>query len=272
MNENGRLVSDIHINDVCVQLMQVLVGTELWKLPEHQLANSSCTFWVSHDDTHVVELNVDSVDTTGNEHNGPTRKRKPPVAVFVIGTSPMGELALCAARRLATRNVRVIAYVPSEHVPGVAEQLKLFALCGRYFKEWRDEGDNEVVYAHCSEPPDLVVEALDGCGKTVEGDTGITASVVDWLNAVNAPRVSFGQAAGVDPISGVLKKDFVRSTVCCQFGLPTMRRQLLNTCQVCVLDIGIPWAVLATAQPPERVGRPFPSPFFTRPFAFIRPT
>jgi len=206
------------------------------------------------------------------EHNGPTRRGEPPVAVFLVGATTVAahaRAALAAARRLAGRNVRVVAFVADPDI--VAAQLKLFALAGSYFTQWLLPGGVRAVDAHCRHPT-IVVDALgsSASGIALPSTAGEAEAVVAWANAANCPRVSLGHPSGFDPVTGARGRTCVDATACCEFTAPTLRCALPPSCQLFLADCGVPLGLLVKAQQPDSAGRPLPSPFFSRPFAALR--
>lgn len=192
------------------------------------------------------------------------------MAVFLVGSTAVAPHALAAARRLAARNVRVVAFVADPD--GVAVQLKLFSLAGSYFTQWVLPGGVRAVDAHCQQPA-LVVDALGGNGVEIAlpAAAGAPEPVIAWANAAACPRVSLGHPAGLDHATGARGPVCVDATACCEFVAPTLRCVPPLGCQLFVADCGVPWGMLAKAQPVDgAAGRSFSSPFFTRPFAALR--
>ena len=100
---------------------------------------------------------------------------------------------------------------------------------------------------------------------------GAPEPVIAWANAAACPRVSLGHPAGLDHATGARGPVCVDATACCEFVAPTLRCVPPLGCQLFVADCGVPWGMLAKAQPVDgAAGRSFSSPFFTRPFAALR--
>mmetsp|Transcript_14367 Transcript_14367/g.42555 ORF Transcript_14367/g.42555 Transcript_14367/m.42555 type:complete len:278 (+) Transcript_14367:2-835(+) len=212
------------------------------------------------------------VHLLGLQHNAPTRRRAPPVVVFLVGATDVAGYTLCAARRLASRNVRVVVYMPPADDGTLAGPLRLLerAAPTACFSSWAVKGKLAIA-KHCPEPPDMVVEAFGGDEPRPAAEKREKrenpAAAAGWAAALDVPRVSFGPPVRGPAASGGT------ATVCCQFGLPTLEQQPPPGCQLYLVDNGIAWSTLAQTQPTGGAPPPTPcaSPFFTRPFAAIAP-
>eukprot|EP00038_Savillea_parva_P027205 m.58160 g.58160 ORF g.58160 m.58160 type:complete len:486 (-) comp7809_c0_seq2:68-1525(-) len=205
------------------------------------------------------------------QHNAPCRKRSPPVVAMVIGPTPLTTTALCAARRLAGRNVRVIAYVPPAVAATSPSCMRLFAQCGVHVPTWSVGGSGGALamdVACGAGGVDVVVDAYGWDNGSGTSRPEPAPSVVAWINSVAGPRVSLGHPAGGG--QGADDVQTVHATACVQPTLPlVVQRPLPPACQLYIIDVGIPWPLAAKTQPALHGNLTCPSPFFTRSFCAL---